>query len=503
MRDSTQIRLYGLIIAMTLLTSMGQLQAQTGVSDDRVSLPEGPGSLEGVGENVDINPNMGSMSYSVPIRVPTGFAAVTPQLGLSYNSGSGNGMVGMGWMMSTPTIERMTYRGLPKYNTDDDFAADGSSQLVKLPGTEPLQYRARYESGFVRYTWLSSGDGSEGYWLAEYPDGSKGYFGATADGTLVPNARVSGENGTFRYMMVEKVDVYGHTMTTEYQKDGAIALPSRCAYVFADGTNPTYQVTFEYEERAGQGKVDYLSDAKAGFNELLTQRLRRINVLSRGITIRSYLLSYAPYDQSGGFTLLTGVDTIGLQGSTYPIRFNFEYSQGLGQQNPYVQSMGSLGLNLSAGRTTLIDINGDALPDVLDTTNDAGHRFFLNVVDPDGTTRFDTDNVLISTVGTGSAFRLGSPGTQLLDVDGDGFTDLLNAITGQVLLNEGNGDWEMMGNTTTDLAEAFTADFGAEDGELLTIKFMDYNGDKKIDIIRSTLETTTIEAEILEDGGGL
>ncbi|MEL6177830.1 MAG: hypothetical protein AAFS10_02705 [Myxococcota bacterium] len=38
MNDSTQIRLYGLIIAMTLLTSIGQLQAQTGVSDDRVSL---------------------------------------------------------------------------------------------------------------------------------------------------------------------------------------------------------------------------------------------------------------------------------------------------------------------------------------------------------------------------------------------------------------------------------------------------------------------------------
>lgn len=33
--------------------------AQTGVSDDRVSLPEGPGSLEGVGENVEVDPNMG------------------------------------------------------------------------------------------------------------------------------------------------------------------------------------------------------------------------------------------------------------------------------------------------------------------------------------------------------------------------------------------------------------------------------------------------------------
>ena len=33
--------------------------AQTGVDDDRVSLPEGPGSIEGVGENIEIDPNMG------------------------------------------------------------------------------------------------------------------------------------------------------------------------------------------------------------------------------------------------------------------------------------------------------------------------------------------------------------------------------------------------------------------------------------------------------------
>ena len=40
--------------------------AQTGVDDDRVSLPDGPGSLEGVGDNVELDPNMGSMSWSVP-----------------------------------------------------------------------------------------------------------------------------------------------------------------------------------------------------------------------------------------------------------------------------------------------------------------------------------------------------------------------------------------------------------------------------------------------------
>ncbi|MEL6182682.1 MAG: SpvB/TcaC N-terminal domain-containing protein, partial [Myxococcota bacterium] len=166
--------------------------------------------MEGLGDNASINTNMGTMSQSIPIMVPQGFGATTPNLSLSYSSGSPSHILGMGWSMPIPAIERMTYRGLPEYDSDDDFCANGGEQLIRLPQTNPPQYRARFEGGFVRYTWLAEGDGSEGYWLAEYPDGTKGYFGATADGTLVPQARVGDEEGTFRYMLVEKVDLYGH-----------------------------------------------------------------------------------------------------------------------------------------------------------------------------------------------------------------------------------------------------------------------------------------------------
>ena len=55
------------------------VQAQTGVSDDRVSLPDGPGSVEGVGDNVSINPNMGAMSHSLPMELPAGHAGATAQ----------------------------------------------------------------------------------------------------------------------------------------------------------------------------------------------------------------------------------------------------------------------------------------------------------------------------------------------------------------------------------------------------------------------------------------
>ncbi|MEL6178732.1 MAG: SpvB/TcaC N-terminal domain-containing protein, partial [Myxococcota bacterium] len=249
------------------------MHAQTGVSDDRVSLPDGPGSLEGLGDNASLNPNMGSMSYAVPIDVPGGFAAVTPSLSLSYSSSAGASVVGVGWMMDTPSIERMTYRKLPLYDDTDDFAADGSTQLIRLSSSNgsSATYRARYEGGFVRYTWRDEdGDGREGYWVAEYPDGSRGYFGARADGTLVPEARVGADAGTFRYMLVEMVDIYGHSMTVSYRRDGVLALPSEMGYVYPEGSaTAQYQVRFSYEDRSDPGS-DYLeaiSDAKAGFEE--------------------------------------------------------------------------------------------------------------------------------------------------------------------------------------------------------------------------------------------
>ncbi|MEO1266859.1 MAG: toxin TcdB middle/N-terminal domain-containing protein, partial [Myxococcota bacterium] len=477
--------------------------AQTGVSDDRVSLPEGPGSLEGVGENVEMDPNMGSMRHSVAISTPKGFPAVSPSLSLSYNSGAGASIVGIGWMMDTPHIERMTYRGLPEYTTDDDFAASGGSQLVLLPGSNPPTYRARYEKGFVRYRWHEAPDGREGYWTAEYPDGSVGYFGADSDGNVVPSARVGQDEGTFRYMLVEKVDVYDHKIKYTYEKSGEVALLRNIGYVFTQGDNssPRYSVSFQYQPREDETGFDYLSGAKGGFNELLTQRLSAINVFSGAELIRRYELSYERYADSGGFTRLSQVQMLGLDGTPYPVTHSFSYSQALGGiceeacGEPFVVEMGNIGVNVGVGRATLLDINGDSLPDLLNTSSDGAHTFILNEATTEGKSRFAADTPVTSAVpeATGSGFRLGTPYVHVLDSNGDGFTDLIHAQTGRILLNRGNGDWEQMGSTATgELPGLFDVDFDVDEGELRTIRFLDYDNDKRIDLLRSTRTETSV-----------
>ncbi|MEY4580155.1 MAG: hypothetical protein RL701_4858, partial [Pseudomonadota bacterium] len=145
-------------------------RADLGVGDERVSLPDGPGSIGGIGENASIGGNMGAMRLQSRFRVPGGFQGLTPDLTVDYSSANGASVVGIGWSFETPTIERMTVRGLPRYTAEDDFAANGSEELVRVSGGDDAVYRARYEGSFVRYTWHKVGDGKDGYWTAELPD---------------------------------------------------------------------------------------------------------------------------------------------------------------------------------------------------------------------------------------------------------------------------------------------------------------------------------------------
>jgi len=508
-------RFKGVFIACALATFLYPLHssAQTGVSEDRVSLPEGPGSLEGVGENISVSGNMGQMSYTVPIQLPKGFPGMAPSLALRYSSGAGADIVGIGWSMSIPYIERTTYRGVPRYDDIDRFSAGGGTQLTRIPDTNPPQYRARFEGGFVRYIWMEAGDGSEGYWTAEYPDGRVGYFGADSEGTLVGSARISGEAGTFRYNLTEMRDPFDHVTRYQYISSDGVTYISHIGWNYPTPESDALAgVDFTYEDRA-----DHISDAKPGFDLRVTRRLSDIDVTYEDESIRSYALTYESPDNSRMLSRLQRIERFGADGGLFPVVFDFAYSRTLGTvcdddddscQEPFMFDMGTLGVDLGAGTATLIDINGDALPDIVDTTDRSSnpespsfHRFFLNTltIEDDGeggevrTQGFPPfEDAVVSTTGRSGGFTLGSGPVQVLDLNADGFTDMINSRTGDVLLNQGSGDWEVAsslggGNGLPDLSEQM-----GDDGELRTLRFMDTDNDKHIDLVRSLEDSTAI-----------
>ena len=79
-----------------------------------ISLPNGGGAIKGIDEKFSVNAVNGTSSFSIPLPVSSA-RNVTPNLGISYSSGSGNGIFGLGWDLSLGSIKRKTDQELPQY----------------------------------------------------------------------------------------------------------------------------------------------------------------------------------------------------------------------------------------------------------------------------------------------------------------------------------------------------------------------------------------------------
>src|SRR5262249_15765047 len=53
-----------------------------------------------------------------------------PPVRISYDSGSGNSVLGLGWSLAMPSIRRRTDHRLPRYRDDDTFLLHGSEELL-------------------------------------------------------------------------------------------------------------------------------------------------------------------------------------------------------------------------------------------------------------------------------------------------------------------------------------------------------------------------------------
>ncbi len=451
--------------------------SKSGVSPNTLILPTGPGSLGGIGENVRANLNMGLMSYPIRIVTPKGRNGFSPNISISYSSGSGSGVVGIGWGLSAgSSIERMTVRGLPRYKDDDSFFA-ATGELVKIPNS-PF-YRPKVEGSFIRYRWIHSPGDQRGYWIAEYPDGSKGYFGADSNGNIDLNAQVYGAQGTFRWELRTQIDPNGNRIEYRYFRDGSQVYLEAIEWVFNDQNKPLYRVEFKYEPRP-----DPISDCKPGFDLTITKRLKQITVFSEGNRIRSYHLKF---DVSSGLSRLIEVTQYGTDpNKPYPVKFTMKYSEATfsPQNSRMVQMPTSVSQDFRSRNADLIDINGDGLPDVVDT-NYPKHQFHINVLTLDKNLRQKSHDFPINSIVENNrrlSAQLKNPSVQLLDYNGDGFTDMVDAVNRQIYINKGNSKWE-------DQSEAL-GNFPVT-GKDPNMRFFDYNGDKAIDVISSNGTSTT------------
>jgi RHS repeat-associated protein len=201
-----------------------------------VSLPSGGGAIRGMGEKFHVNAVTGTSSLSIPLGATPGRAGSGPNLELTYNSGSGNGVFGFGWTLSLPEITRKTDKGLPRYmdgEEGDVFLLSGAEDLVPVLDatgqrlTLPVRvlhdlqydvrlYRPRIEGMYARIErWTERLTGIS-HWRTITRENVISLFG-TDDLSRVANPADSRQ--VFRWHLSQVIDNHGNVTLYVYVKD--------------------------------------------------------------------------------------------------------------------------------------------------------------------------------------------------------------------------------------------------------------------------------------------
>lgn len=203
-----------------------------------ISLPKGGGAIKGIDGKFGVNAVNGSASFSIPL--PSGSArGFGASLTLSYNSGSGNGIFGIGWSLSLPSVRRKTDKELPQYfdeSNSDTYIFSGGEDLVPAlkktaggwspdekdaPGNQfrIKRYRPRTEGAFARIErWTKKSDGTI-HWRVISRDNVTSVFGDTPSTNIADPADAK---KIFEWLLHFCYDDKGNCVAYEYkQEDGA------------------------------------------------------------------------------------------------------------------------------------------------------------------------------------------------------------------------------------------------------------------------------------------
>jgi RHS repeat-associated protein len=349
-----------------------------------------PGSLAG---DFSVG-NSGSANYNIPIAVPIGVAGMQPQLGFSYSSGSGNGLLGTGWSVSQSSVisrcnNSYVDRSLYQSNVNpvtltskDRFCLDGNP-LVNVEGNV---YVAENDD-FSRIT--SGGNGlyeGPAYFKVEYKSGEIAYFG---DYNNSPSALFDAD-GSFHISQIS--DRAGNTREYSYFEDTTTGEHRLTNIVYPGG-----EIVYHYEERNDKSYAWF-----AGNKIQSTKRLDKIESKVGTNIFRTYDLSYS-YSPFRDTSRLNSIQECGSDGSCfYPTTFSWDEIRN---QTFSDREM----ITGNAAANYFVDVDGDGFQD----------NFSMNEV------RFNNgDGTFGEPVSTGISIT-NHKYLRILDMDGDGRIEFL------------------------------------------------------------------------------
>jgi RHS repeat-associated protein len=478
-------RLTSIVLAALVASVLvGAADVKKGVGLDKISLPSGPGSIEGLGDAFEPQLNSGTSAYSVKVAIPPGVNGLQPEVVLRYNAGSGNGAFGLAWSWSPMSIQRQVEKGIPTYGGTDAFTFMGEELVSLSDGT----FRVENESSFMRIRRLGEG------WEIHDKSGKRYILGTNS------TARVSKPGGTsftqgFKWLVESVTDVHGNRMEYLYSAFADSPGELYCTEIRYSifGAN-FHSVHFDFELR-----TDAFSSFLSGFEVRTARRCREIAVRSQGSLIRRYTLSYTPDandpveavsagDVGQLFSLLrkvTQFDNRAVGQAAYLPPLRFGYTRMDGALTTSGRLTGTPPFSLGNPQLAIADINCDSLPDLLYTDPLTGqHTVYYNL----GNGAFAPGTNFVAFPAN---VRLGGDTVQLNDLDGDGRIDLVEKFGGandrfvfypNLTKPFGNDDSKPAWGGET----SYQGPFPPFDFSDPAVRSLDLDNDKLIDFMRTT-----------------
>jgi hypothetical protein len=365
----------------------------SGTADEILNLPSGGGSVSGSGDSFSVDLNTGTAVAGFHLTLPAGPNGIMPPFRLQYSAGTGDGPFGLGWSLGLLTIQcKITPSADPQDPTAvGAYSLVGVGDLVDMGNS---RFRPTVDSSGQLIQFVS------GVWTVTDKNDTTCSLGTTSNSQL-------GGNPPAAWLIDHCTDSSGNAIVYTWLEDGGARLPQTIAW-------GTYQIVFQYEARP-----DVIIDGSYGRPITIDQRCSSIqlHVTTEAQTlVRSWTLLYL--DNGGRGRSLLG--TIREQGHAAdgsvlaaPDR-TFAYSNF---GTPALLPITGWTTPLTDVDTDLADLNGDGLPDILHVG--AG----LPTMRPNlGGGRFGAPRA----ISRGPApLRLSSPNAAFADMSGSGNVDLM------------------------------------------------------------------------------
>lgn len=224
-----------------------------------ISLPKGGGAIKGIDEKFSVNAVNGTASFSIPLPFSPARGA-SPALDLSYNSGAGNGVFGLGWALRLPSIKRKTDKKLPRYldETDSDtFLFSEAEDLVP-------EFRKELDGSFSQ--------DPDGNYIIKEKDSVDGmftirFYKPRIEGLFARIERWSGKiSQEIKWRVITKENV---TTLFGWSAASRISDPKDANKIFE------WLPEFVFDDKGNCSQYIYKKEDNAGFNDLLLHHRNR------------------------------------------------------------------------------------------------------------------------------------------------------------------------------------------------------------------------------------